>query len=317
MPLPIMPQSVTTCLILFLAPTLSLAQVVDDSLDWHRYFPLEIGNEWQYYDAESGPVSRFVISRDTVVNSQHYYVGHETFFAPGGSGQNVYPPREVFLRYDTTGVVAESDSPEADTGSVSEVFFRGRESFPTVDLRSAFGDTLDYSDEQEAIGVSGGFQEYVRIGSSEILSAAVKRFSTGLWFWSYAADVGFRGGGNLWGPRLAYARIGGTEYGSIIVSKESVDKPEGPSGLKAPEIYPNPATGTIEIAFDRTESARTAFEVFSVAGRRVDTFDVGSRASSGSVVWTVDISSFPAGVYFLRTTSDSGISTTSPFVVVK
>lgn len=312
-----MPRSITTVVFLFLAPILSLGQVVEDSLDWRRYFPLEIGNEWQYQDAESGPTSRFVISRDTLVGGQHYYLGKETFYAPNGSPQNIYPPREVFLRYDTSGVVAEFDSPAADTGSAPVVFFRGTEAFPSVDLRSAFGDTLEHSDEESAIAVSGGFQRTVAISSSEVLVAAVKEFTTGLWFWSYAADVGFRGGGNLWGPRLAYARIGGTEYGTIIVGKESLAERARPHGPAAPEIYPSPATGTIEISLDGSRGRGTVIEIFSVVGKRLGIFDVEGHAASGSVVTTLDISFLPAGVYFLRVRGNSGVSETSPFVTVK
>ena len=37
------------------------SSIVPDTLDWKRYYPLSIGNEWQYDDAESGPHTKVLL----------------------------------------------------------------------------------------------------------------------------------------------------------------------------------------------------------------------------------------------------------------
>ena len=273
-------------------------QSMNDSLDWRRYAPLEIGNEWQYIDAESGPISRMIIQNDTLVQGQHYFVGVETYFAPDGSPQTFYPPREVFMRYDTSGVVAEFNSPEADTGYIPIQFQRGLVSFPVVDLRADFGTKVNHPDGSSGpIGVSGGYEGYPGFGKPDLVVAAVKEFVMPTWFWSYAADSGFTGGGNLWGPRLRYARVGGIEYGAVVVSNE--ENPRRDQAEPSLFAYPNPASSVLTVSL-QTEVGRERclLTITDIIGRTVNSSSV--QLISEPYTIDVNISKLAPGMYFVH-----------------
>ena len=56
--------------------------------------------------------------------------------------------------------------------------------------------------------------------------AAIKQHTVGPIFSAFVADIGPVSTGNLWGPRLHYARIGGVEHGapSALVSSETTPR---------------------------------------------------------------------------------------------
>ena len=308
-------RAISTFILILLTPTLSFCQVINDSLDWHRYFPLEVGNEWQYIDAESGPASRFIIRKDTLVEGRHYFIGRETFFAPDGSSQTFHPSRDIFLRYDTSGVVVEFDNPDADTGYIPIVFKRGLESFPVVDLRSDFGSTVDHPDGlSDPINVTGEYETSLGLGQPEITVAAIKDFSSFVWFWSFAADVGFLGGGNLWGPRIRYARVSGVEYGTVLVSVEKVSNREQSSAEVS--VYPNPATSDLNISIRADSCDRCSIIISDTIGRHVSTYPVHSVGVVTIV--HIDVSSLVPGLYFVRVKGMLGrLSNVHPVLVVR
>ncbi len=44
-----------------------------DTLDWKRYYPLAVGNLWEYHEAEiRADQSRFTLVSDTVVGGRTY-----------------------------------------------------------------------------------------------------------------------------------------------------------------------------------------------------------------------------------------------------
>ena len=170
-----MKRPIIIFLLVFSTPNSSFSQAVRDSLDWHRYAPLAVGNEWHYIDAESGPASRFVIRSDTLIGEKHYFIGRETYFAPDGSPQTFIPPREVFLRFDTSGVVLEFGSSDDDSGINPVTFERGLESFPIVDLRSDFGAGIVHpAGNEDPVMVSGGYNLPIKIGQQDVETAAKK-----------------------------------------------------------------------------------------------------------------------------------------------
>lgn len=306
-------RAIVLFILLLLTPTFTFCQTVNDSLDWHRYFPLEVGNEWQYRDAESGPASRFVLRKDTLLSGRLYFIGRETFFAPDGSPQTLLPSRDVYMRYDTSGVVVEFESPDADTGYIPVVFERGLESFPVIDLRTHFGTSVNHPDGMsDQIDVTGGYEMSLRVGLPQVVAAAVKEFATPSWFWSFAADIGFAGGGNLWGPRLMYASVGGVEYGAVFVGTEKVPSREkSKSNLS---LYPNPAINALTVSIDVGNCAGCSVIISDAIGRNVHSFPVLSTGVPYFV--NVDVSMLAAGLYFVRVQGMVGSLSSAPLSFV-
>ena len=91
--------------------------------------------------------------------------------------------------------------------------------------------------------------------------------------------------------RLAYARVGGTEYGVNPVAGE--DAPAAAATLRA---YPNPARAML------TVDADGAVRVFDALGRLVAT---GTAAPARPL--RLDVSAWPAGVYVARTDAGQAV----------
>src|SRR5690554_1637829 len=193
--------------------------VVPDTLDWQRYFPLQEGNVWEYRESEGFPLVRREIVGDTVFGDRSYFIVREKIFdrthsVPGYSLE-LWGTRTRFARYDSSRTLVMVHSIAADTvrlphpiggldGEVTGLF----------DLSASFGDSIQYGPGPEDFYlVDGGYAREVEIGDETYTVDALKQFSTIL-FANYAADIGLLSVGNLWGPRLTYARVGGREYGT-------------------------------------------------------------------------------------------------------
>ena len=158
-----------TLSILFLAvliPAEASAQTLPDTLDWHRYIPLWIGNEWHYRDAEAYPVTRLALIGDTLINDRLYFRATESVFElfVGSPTPTLAAERNLYLAYDGSGIVAEFEDADDAGGDPPPTFARGLVEFPQADLRSPFGATAD-SD----VGVAGNYEATVRIPSSGAL----------------------------------------------------------------------------------------------------------------------------------------------------
>ncbi|MEM6648219.1 MAG: hypothetical protein AAF730_18405 [Bacteroidota bacterium] len=84
--------------------------IVADTLDWKRYYPLEIGNTWTY-----GGLNAYVatITADTLVNNRRYYIRRDSVLAVGTLGPFIHT---FYVRYDTTArTVVTVPRLEADT----------------------------------------------------------------------------------------------------------------------------------------------------------------------------------------------------------
>ncbi len=79
----------------------------------------------------------------------------------------------------------------------------------------------------------------------------------------------------------------------------SSDGPEVPAGLMLAAPSPNPATGTVALAFRAAESGHVELEVFDLAGHRIATVASGRHAPGlHRVVW--DVSGVRPGIYLAR-----------------
>ena len=95
-------------LLLILAPGLTFGQEtpVPDTLDWRRYFPMEVGNQWHYEISSLFPIPqirspffRWRIVSDSLVEDQMYFLFDSCTYDETLSPNDCL---EGLLRYDTT-----------------------------------------------------------------------------------------------------------------------------------------------------------------------------------------------------------------------
>lgn len=202
-----------------------------DTLDWHRYYPLAVGNVWEYHDAELWGVQfRHTLLADTVVGGRTYFV-RRTDYSSLGSPVPPGQPQVDYVRYDEGGggVVAVPSLGDAAASvrpcTLDDLFER--------DLRLGFGTRAACDPPPgpgwfpDSVFVEGQYnttwrQPLVRSGTSTPIDvAAIKQFTVGGLFTTFVADIGPVRAGNLNGPSLHYAVIDGVTYGTpeIVVAE--------------------------------------------------------------------------------------------------
>lgn len=301
--------------------TVAVAQdvsVVTDTVNWHRYFPLAVGNTWEYIDGEAFPETRLELLSDTTVGGKTYFRARESLYGI------IYPSTETalfdlndyFIRYDTSGVVLFFDSIENDVPPYPESFSLGLLEIRHIDLRSAFGDTFSFGTESwETISVSGGSDRAVRVAGVSLPVDALKIFTYGIGYFSYATDIGFIGGGNLWGPRLMYAKINGAEFGERVIHVGIDSDDILPLSLDITTLYPNPASEILHYAIQNPNRRGLVIEIWDVLGRmRIK--DMVARGRN-EVFSRLDLSRLPNGQYHLVVTSDIAELDRQSFILVR
>lgn len=314
-----------TLLSVLLCPTLVLGQaqpapVTPDTLDWKRYYPLDVGNVWEYRVAEGEPLLRREIVADTVVAELRYFLMEETSYdydyVGGGTELEVWRRDTLYVRYDSLGTVVILPEIEADTLIIPRnVPFDG-EASGYFDLRSAFGDSVYYGEgADDFYWVQGGYRAVLEIGDDTVEVPALKLFQSPLWHESYAADIGFVGGGNLWGPSLTYAEVGGIMYG---VSRTPTTVEEAPQfdGFGIEAVYPNPVRDKAAVVYRSSRPGRVVVEVFNVLGQRI-WVEEASAISVGVHVQALDTAGWSIGTYYVRITTEYGDQSVRSVVVTR
>ncbi len=225
-----------------------------------------------------------------------------------------------FVRYGDGGVVAVA-SVEADTATVAPCGYNGFER----DLRLGFGARVACepppvgSPDADSVFVEG---EYDVLWGPDVLTgpatpvevAALKRYVVRELIGSgFVADVGPVWTGNLWGPRLHYAVVGGVEYGAPGFATDAGPRSPPRSAFEV-RLLGNPTRDGV--AFDlRAPSPReTRCIVYDVLGR-----SVWSSAIVLSAEWRrvrVPEAALAAGSYVLRVSAGEEHAAV-PFTVVR
>lgn len=259
----------------------------DTTAPW-RYYPLEIGNVWEY-GAAGGYLDRTRVVADTVALGNRYFVlEHESSPAPG----DVFVPPPV--RFDTaSATLRELTSASTEVAST-----------PDCPFDAAFGVTVTCEVSGE-VRVEGTYDGVLVLGGAEAgtgedtVRTAVKAFENRNGFsGGYAADIGpIYSGGEGTSRALRYARIGGVEYGSprFPTTPEPADPEAATFDLR---IWPNPARETITVALTVGKTTDVRAVVYDRLGREVAVLYDGP--ASGPLTLRLDAVPLPAGVYAVR-----------------
>ena len=273
-----------------------------DTLDWRGYFPLAVGNEWEYrldivdpadvYDPEDR--SRTEYARFRVVGDGA---------GPDGSRFALVEDRlsdaGVVLRRDTAAVRYD-----AETASVLALYTRADGDGTYEQPVPFFACGLDatfYGDDRDNRCWGGASRDPYALpeflGSADTLQ--VKSFYNLVWGFTSVHGIGFVGGGGGCEPcfgfsssegwLLTYARVGAGTYGARAVATDG-----SPGTGPVPDIplraYPNPTSTGVTVEGE---------------GERVVVYDVlGRGVLAASVLPLVpvrlDVRTLPPGVYVVR-----------------
>lgn len=306
-------------LCLFVAGTTAAqdAAVVTDTLDWRRYYPLEVGNTWEYGGLNDH--TRTIVG-DTLANGHQYFVRRDSTPASGPVGPFIHT---FYVRYDTAGTVVTLKSLEEDTVEVPLPLDSTRVAFPDFlahfDMRMAFGDTLYYGANETLdtlYDVQGGYSQTREIGPEFVDVDALKCFrALGplLYGECYATDIGLVGSGNLFSADLEYARVGGIEYGHPSTRLEAAA--EMPERLSIETIHPNPFRDKAAVTYRVAKPTSIKVEVFNVLGQRI-WWEQTSVHPAGEGRYDLESRTWPAGVYHVSLSTESGAQSVRPVVVV-
>lgn len=293
----------------------AVGQVMPDTLDNRRYFPLAVGNEWHMVEfAFASPIAtyrRLNIVADTVVNDRRYFKSISERFDKSFFLESL---KESWLRYNEVGAVLGFENIEDDT------------LVPDSTLQwyhADFKDSVDIGLVNGKGFVDGVYDTTITFaGPVSVPVASMKQLYVpdplrGTSYYvqeTYAADFGlisyqyFDGGDGY----LAYARINGVEFGTraIFVSNETESVPE--NTLRMTTAYPNPAQGSVTIGYVSRKGELVKIEVYDLLGRKI--LDLSSPAINKEI--RIDISNLSPGRYIIRLSDSQGHAVNALITVV-
>jgi hypothetical protein len=284
-------------------------QPIPDTLDWRRYFPLEVENQWQYRSDDHGFVfyTRWHIRADTLIEEQTFFVieisGYDADLRPLEQMR-----RTDFIRYDTTNALILRRAVD-QAGEAVEVWW----------LDIPCGMDASFNAWHECTGpdsrgmdyfVDGEYDTSIVVGTDTVPTAAAKSFNSLGGGWTLAADIGLVGGGFDGGAAtgLVYAQLGDRRFGTPAVSTSFEHEPGISSGFGIISVYPNPVTSTTTISYRVQVPGSLSVEVYNGLGQRVRTH-LQQPGSPGEYYTVIDFSGLSAGQYFVRLIAAGGHDT--------
>ncbi len=288
-----------------LFPGLLMAQdPVPDTLDWRRYFPLEIGNQWQFqlFEPFLNPAGylELVILRDTLIQDRYYFVVDRRTY---DIDRQLTHSFEKPLRYDTT------DSSIKWIGQLSDQTYVERDwDEAPCGLNAPFNSVIECGTPSPSpVFVDGFYDVEVIIGADTLAFDAYKTFERQVLFDQLVADVGLirrdvEGGS---GHILVYARVGDRVYGVPAIPTARETPPGLPERWSIEAVYPNPFRSVATVAYRLHTSDQVRAEVYNVGGQRLRSLELGYQPA-GEHQFVLDGTDLSTGMYFLRLIAGSG-----------
>jgi hypothetical protein len=298
-------------LLLLVLAAPAAAQGVLDTTDWRSYFPLEVGNRWQYFVEYFDPPGAghfgYEVVRDTLIEGRLYYAIRTCY--EGGSGvpatcsdvSTINPFFEV--RYDTThSYVAE----HIVVGGVPDDIWW--DPVPCA-LDAPFGAPVECTGplaEGTRYFVSGGLGYNLVLPPDTVGGVVYKQFDSIPVIMGAVAGFGVVSRYYIKSaPRyeaLVYARVGGEEYGTAAFAFPTAAEPEPHSEAFSLRVWPNPARGRATVAFTLQAPSTARLAVYDGLGRAVLARELGTLPA-GRHEMALDLSALAPGLYVVRVTA--------------
>ncbi len=275
--------------------------VPDTTAPW-RYFPLHVGNAWEYYNYATGGRYRVDVLGEETINGLHYFLWRERTYDAGGNATGTWGPRPV--RFDTT------------TATPRYLTFVDTEQWMVpCPLDAPFNSEIACPEWEPTYEVGGGYDGLLAFGGefpgtgTDTVRTAVKTYYSyhpgHTYDYRYAADIGFVFGDDGYASGgIYYAKVDGVEYGQPFYPVASEDGVPEVEALTL-SVYPNPFRERLTVAFEVTRPGPVVVEVVDVLGRVVRRRDLGAVPAGRREV-ALGGEGLPAGLYVVRVAAGEG-----------
>lgn len=297
---------------------------VPDTLDWHGYVPLAVGNRWQYrfvtthdpFGVTAEWLEDWRVTGDTLIGDTSYYVVDVRCSVVSSTGLDGPPPcvpnviEHRFLRYDeeAANVVELRDDESAEERFLANGYdFRLDAPF----LSTSDGNFGEYEYGFPNDEMSIGKDKVEAVTKTVAIASAVPgnaMFAHGAGLLSMEFH---EGGGTT--QTLTYAFVDGHTYGAM--QPVSAENPEIPVATFSVETYPNPASGSVQVAYRLAEAGEVVIEVLDGVGRRVRRIDLGMQ-SAGAHRAELDLRALASGQYILSLETGGTPRAHAPLIVL-
>ena len=282
----------------------------DTTAPW-RYFPLHVGDAWEYYSYATGERRRVDVLGEETIDGRHYFTWRSRTYDADGNRVNGWGPRPI--RFDTASAVVRT--------YVIEIGEESRFPLPWTpcSLDVFFGHTILCGDRKLPFEVGGDYDGTLAFGGefpgtgTDTVRTSVKTYYSfdpgNTLDYRYAADIGvvfFEG--ELGAEGIYYARVSGVEYGQAFYPVADELGPPEPEAL-ALSVFPNPFRERLTVTLDLPQAGAATLEVIDVLGRVVRRRDLGVLPAGRHEVRlrTADLA---AGPYLVRFVAGESLRTT-------
>ena len=277
-------------------------EVCPDTTDWRSYFPLEVGNRWQYvYDpfleGENTYRGVEIVASEEIEGVEYFRLRHCDRTGIGSTCA-----RELWVRYDEERRSVR-ERREVD-GEVLYFDYLG-------DLGASFEPPLVYGEYAFSYGLESG----------PTVMGTRKGFFTAGGSVDYLSGIGpfyFTIEASPDEERLIHARIGGVSYGTPRFEFPTAGEPDvaQPVSTSFTELFPNPARGAVQAQYTLGVPQAVTLELIDLLGRRVRSTEMGRQGADTHDVG-IDTGGLRPGLYLLRLRGDAGAEATRRIVVLR
>jgi len=284
-------------LLLCLATTISSAQLRKAS----EYFPLQVGNIWEYDHPVQTQLQRFEVISDTLLVDSVLVYKAERQSKQGNGPWLTGAPYYYHYNSDSTIVYKDEDFPDTPYSG-----------FPMIDTGRGIGHRWQYllGDVVATFAVTdtGSVLLFNRYLPWLEVHAIHPEYDSLVIVGEHMRFVAGIGPTEIGRDTLTYAKIDGAEYGEpVLVGIEHRRPGSIPDEIDL-QIYPNPFSRSTTISLANIRQLEIEINVIDVLGRTVRTFNSRPHLpGSVKILWDGkdDKGSFlPMGVYFVTVKHD-------------